>query len=159
MRQRQTGSRLVRLARLVGFVLGAEGRRSTKTEDVATQRSGSPSFVSRPVLPDRVSPARLAWSFGSTRGTRKGRARCRRGEERKRESRGFYVYVCAFCVVCDRAALGGEGTRHGGSRSRDGRRRCETRDDECNSQLIRAIVVCAYYRIGRGPTFTQAGHV
>lgn len=33
---RQSPSAARRLARLVGFVLGAEGRRSTKTEDVAT---------------------------------------------------------------------------------------------------------------------------
>jgi len=33
---RQSPSAARRLARLVGFVLGAKGRRSTKTEDVAT---------------------------------------------------------------------------------------------------------------------------
>lgn len=48
----------------IGFVLGAEGRCSSKSEDVATQRPGSPSFVRRPVLPDRVSPARSAWPSG-----------------------------------------------------------------------------------------------
>lgn len=36
---RQSPSAARRLARLVGFVLGAEGRRSMKTEDVATQQA------------------------------------------------------------------------------------------------------------------------
>jgi len=36
---RQSPSAARRLARLVGFVLGAKGRRSTKTEDVATQQA------------------------------------------------------------------------------------------------------------------------
>ena len=68
----QSPSAARRLARLVGFVLGAEGRRSSKTR--CGNIAGAPSFVRRPVLPDRVSPARSAWSSGLARGTRKGRA-------------------------------------------------------------------------------------
>lgn len=75
---------------LVGFVLGAEGRRSMKTENVATQHPGAPSFVRRPVLPDRVSPARR--SSGLVR-----------NEERERKTKGgkggfTYTYL-HLCVI------------------------------------------------------------
>lgn len=78
----------------IGFVLGAEGRRSPKSEDVATQRPGSPSFVRRPVLPDRVSPARSAGPSGLPRGEREETRRTRWCKG----ARGFCGLVCRVTV-------------------------------------------------------------
>ncbi|KAL2727067.1 hypothetical protein V1478_007345 [Vespula squamosa] len=65
---RQSPSAPRRLARLVGFVLGIEKvgtAQGKRCGNVAGSRQSSPSFVRRrPVLPDRVSPARSARSAG-----------------------------------------------------------------------------------------------
>lgn len=100
----QSPSAARRLARLVGFVLGAEGRRSSKTE--MWQHSRRPLFCP----PAGLARQGVASSVGlvvrvSTRDEE------RESMTEKEEGR---VYVHVYASVCDRAALRGKRRAMGG---------------------------------------------
>jgi len=91
------------------------------------------------------------------------------------ENREGRVYTCTYARACvrnratpRRGGGRGRGRRDEGERGRDApwgesferdRRRGEVRRETNAARAARRRSLCAYYRIGHGPTFTQARYV